>query len=525
MPKARPDRQSATIRTVPERLLADAAATLSESGENGAVERIRKIADSVPGVEIKKSRAPRVARRKQPPAVPDHRVDKALREAPKSRIKARTITGKASLQSLSSSGRVEAYRASGDLRIAELTSHDGFTFGGGLTLDLERAWTAFSSDYRILSIDGGGARGMIPATILKEIEERSGRPISSIFDRIAGTSTGSILTVGLTARRPNGTPRYTAADIVQMYHELGEVIFQRGSFQDRVLDNVDFLQRNIRDNGADWLVWHKNQAKDAIMEIINNVQDPLHNIDRLAVELFERLGDRRLSEARCEAFTYMYDIGSRTPQVMGSRESTIPGTRDFSDYRMWQAATASSAAVPFFAPMAVWENPVDPEVVGVPGMVEIPVARQGSGEQDIMVDGGNAGIGNPSLLALADENQDSQGRSKVLLSLGTGHFNVPMGPEASGWGFLEWIGTGELLTNLFDGASDATDMTLRSLVGDELTYHRWQPAIPSELNFLDEGSATDMQALADIAQGWIDENDELIDAFIESVPDRVRFIA
>ena len=34
-----------------------------------------------------------------------------------------------------------------------------------------------------------------------------------------------------------------------------------------------------------------------------------------------------------------------------------------------------------------------------------------------------------------------------------------------------------------------------------------------------------MQALADIAQGWIDENDELIDAFIESVPDRVRFIA
>ena len=394
-----------------------------------------------------------------------------------------------------------------------------------MTLDLERAWTAFSSDYRILSIDGGGARGMIPATILKEIEERSGRPISSIFDRIAGTSTGSILTVGLTARRPNGTPRYTAADIVQMYHELGEVIFQRGSFQDRVLDNVDFLQRNIRDNGADWLVWHKNQAKDAIMEIINNVQDPLHNIDRLAVELFERLGDRRLSEARCEAFTYMYDIGSRTPQVMGSRESTIPGTRDFSDYRMWQAATASSAAVPFFAPMAVWENPVDPEVVGVPGMVEIPVARQGSGEQDIMVDGGNAGIGNPSLLALADENQDSQGRSKVLLSLGTGHFNVPMGPEASGWGFLEWIGTGELLTNLFDGASDATDMTLRSLVGDELTYHRWQPAIPSELNFLDEGSATDMQALADIAQGWIDENDELIDAFIESVPDRVRFIA
>lgn len=528
MPPSRPARPSARIRTVPGRLITDAIATHSESGKEGTPERIRKILDDVPDLEIKPARTPRAPRRKQPPAVPDHQLNAQLREGPRSRAKARTVTGKTSLQALGSAGHLETYRAtasSGNLRVTELTSRDGFTFGGGITLEPGRPWTAFSSDYRILSIDGGGARGMIPATILKEIEERSGRPISSIFDRIAGTSTGSILTVGLTATRPNGTPRYTAADIVQMYQELGQVIFQRGSFQDRVLDNVDFLQRNIRDNGADWLIWHKNQAKDAIMEIIDNVQDPLHSIDRLAFELFERLGDRRLSEARCEAFTYMYDIGSRTPQVMGSRESTIPGTRDFSDYRMWQAATASSAAVPFFAPMAVWENPVDPEMLGVPGLVQVPAARFGSGEQDMMVDGGNAGIGNPSLLALADENQESQGRSKVLLSLGTGHFNVPMGPEASGWGFLEWIGTGELLTNLFDGASDATDMTLRSLVGDELTYHRWQPAIPQELNFLDEGSATDMQALADIAQGWIDQNDELIDAFIESVPDRVRFIA
>lgn len=527
MPQSRPIRRSARIRPIPGRLIPDSSASPSELGKEGSPERIRKILDDVPDLEIKQPRAPRAPRRKQPPAVPDHQLSAELRGAPKRRLEARTVTGKTSLQALGSAGDLVTYRANGstrNLRVTELTSRDGYTFGGGITLEAGRPWTAFSSDYRILSIDGGGARGMIPATILKEIEVRSERPISSIFDRIAGTSTGSILTVGLTAKRPNGSPRYTAADIVEMYQELGQVIFQRGSFQDRVLDNVDFLQRNIRDNGADWLVWHKNQAKDAIMEIINNVQDPLHSIDRLALELFERLGHRRLSEARCEAFTYMYDIGSRTPQVMGSRESTIPGTRDFSEYRMWQAATASSAAVPFFAPMAIWENPVDPELLGVPGLVEIPMARLGSGDQDMMVDGGNAGIGNPSLLALADENQESQGRSKVLLSLGTGHFNVPMGPEASGWGFLEWIGSGELLTNLFDGASDATDMTLRSMVGNDLSYHRWQPAIPQELNFLDEGSATDMQALADIAQGWIDENDELIDAFIESVPDRVRFV-
>ncbi|HDO34610.1 MAG TPA: patatin, partial [Chromatiales bacterium] len=49
---------------------------------------------------------------------------------------------------------------------------------------------------RILSIDGGGIRGLIPAVLLEWLEARIGRPISETFHLIAGTSTGGILAAG-----------------------------------------------------------------------------------------------------------------------------------------------------------------------------------------------------------------------------------------------------------------------------------------------------------------------------------------
>lgn len=48
-----------------------------------------------------------------------------------------------------------------------------------------------------LSVDGGGIRGITPAIILAEIEKRARKPISQIFDPVAGTSTGGIVVAGL----------------------------------------------------------------------------------------------------------------------------------------------------------------------------------------------------------------------------------------------------------------------------------------------------------------------------------------
>ncbi|THD34492.1 MAG: patatin [Sphingomonas sp.] len=74
--------------------------------------------------------------------------------------------------------------------------------------------------FRILSIDGGGIRGILPATLLADIEQRycNGVPIGEHFDLIAGTSTGGIIALALAIGLP-------ASRIASVYAEHGDEIF------------------------------------------------------------------------------------------------------------------------------------------------------------------------------------------------------------------------------------------------------------------------------------------------------------
>ena len=84
--------------------------------------------------------------------------------------------------------------------------------------DGEDSSTATSSDttkseyYSILSLDGGGIRGIVQAIILMEIERRTKQPIGKLFDCFAGTSTGGILACGLATREPK-----TAKELLRLY--------------------------------------------------------------------------------------------------------------------------------------------------------------------------------------------------------------------------------------------------------------------------------------------------------------------
>lgn len=82
-------------------------------------------------------------------------------------------------------------------------------------------WPA-DKDFRILSIDGGGIKGVFPAAFLSELEEKylNGESIAKHFDLITGTSTGGIIALGLSAG-------FTAKELLEFYRYKGPVIFPR----------------------------------------------------------------------------------------------------------------------------------------------------------------------------------------------------------------------------------------------------------------------------------------------------------
>lgn len=87
---------------------------------------------------------------------------------------------------------------------------------------------------RILAIDGGGIKGVLPAAFLAEVEEALGESITHYFDLITGTSTGGIIALGLGMG-------LTAAEILHFYEQLGPAVFG-GNRLGRTLRRLGFAK-------------------------------------------------------------------------------------------------------------------------------------------------------------------------------------------------------------------------------------------------------------------------------------------
>jgi patatin-like phospholipase/acyl hydrolase len=167
---------------------------------------------------------------------------------------------------------------------------------------------------RVLSIDGGGIRGLIPALVLTELEERAERPIFELFDLIAGTSTGGILGCALCA--PDPLP---ARELVSLYEVEGPKIFARDVFQ--------------RIRSGEGLIDEKYDAGE---------------LDR-ALERF--LGDKRLAEARPDLIVPAYNMTEPGPYFFKTRKAREdPAVEDFP---LSVVARATAAAPTYFEPLEV----------------------------------------------------------------------------------------------------------------------------------------------------------------------------
>ena len=85
-------------------------------------------------------------------------------------------------------------------------------------LDAELSKIRQSTDFKILSLDGGGIKGLYAAKLLAQIEQKTGRQMGEYFDMICGTSTGGLLALGIT----RGIP---CKQIARFYEEHGPLIF------------------------------------------------------------------------------------------------------------------------------------------------------------------------------------------------------------------------------------------------------------------------------------------------------------
>ena len=164
-----------------------------------------------------------------------------------------------------------------------------------------------SETVKLLSIDGGGIRGVIPAVLLAEIEKRTGRRIAHLFHLIAGTSTGGILALALTKPNAHGEPQYSAEELVSFYNEQGERIFTR-------------------------TLWHKFTAAGNLIDS----KFPASGIERVLDQFF---GDARLSDAVTEVVVTSYEIERRQPFLFKSANARLLPSYDFP---MKQVARATS---------------------------------------------------------------------------------------------------------------------------------------------------------------------------------------
>jgi patatin-like phospholipase/acyl hydrolase len=321
----------------------------------------------------------------------------------------------------------------------------------------------------ILSIDGGGIRGLIAALVLHELDKRllaSGirRPLFSIFDMMAATSTGSLITLALA----NGRHKYHPSDIAEFYKIDGPKIFSRPG-RSYVKHYMDTLR-----------------------------MDYDHRIFEEVLK--ELLGDSLLSEARSEILVPAFDTLRMQPYFFKRHRSRRP---DGLDFYLRDIARATTAAPTYFKPARI--RPAGSE----------PVAAN----ERVLIEGGIF-ANNPTLFAYEEARRIYPRASHYyILSLGTGRENVRY-PAAKLEHFtsLDWINPfrGVPLLQMTYSAQDIVSTHVLSRRADVSLYRLNRP-LDECTTKIDDSGAENIACMERFARNIIEQSSSLLDDFIIEV--------
>ena len=302
---------------------------------------------------------------------------------------------------------------------------------------------------RVLSIDGGGIRGIIPAMVIAHIEKLMGKPAHELFDLMVGTSTGGILALGLAHPGPGKPAQFSARRVVRLYEEHGGEIFEHS------------LWRKVRTVGGFLEEAYSHEVLEAI--------------------LGEYFADSSLAECELPTMVTSYDIQNRRTVFLKSWHT------DHAKVLCRDAARATSAAPTYFEPKPL----------------------ETGDESRVLIDGGIF-MNSPSVSAYAEARKLFPDEPIAVLSLGTGELtrSIPY-EEARTWGSALWVMS--LLDCMFDGVSKAADHQMRMFLGER--YQRLQTTLDFASDDMDDASKGNIRNLKQTARELIKANERVLEQF------------
>lgn len=325
---------------------------------------------------------------------------------------------------------------------------------GSLASRRERQPWPKDKPFKILSLDGGGIRGIYTASLLNACEEgfAHGQSLARFFDMIAGTSTGGIIALGLGLEIPAG-------EIVSFYEEDGRRIFPP-------------LPRTVL---GKWTRFFRSAFRPAL------------NHDELERALQQRFGEHRLGESRARLVIPAF--------MMPRTEIAVFKTDHHKDFRndhrtpMWQVARATSAAPTYLKGLEHTE----------------------SGK--VFLDGG-VWANNPVMAALVDalSAYDLTLEQVEVLSIGTGNaaFELCAKDALSGW--FPWR---EVIKAAMFLTTDNATAQAKLLLGPDRCL-RLEPAEADAKIEMDDYD-TALRALPPLATRHFNDNRALLSRFFQTI--------